>query len=283
VVRFEWYALAGLALALLLAIPFSVLVKPSEVAAALPPVLIDAARRIEKGDFSVRAPVLAGKLGTLAAAINKAVEAAQAGPTPVGSVTSEFYARAPEPADEPFSMPLRGSRAAAVPEPKTEPDETGRIDGANLSGSAFEAAPVPAAPKPSAAPAPAAPAPAARAAPAPTPAPVAPTAAAAAPAARAIVPPAPAAASDLLASAARASAAGGDAGDEEQHWREVFRDFVRTRAECGESAEGLTYERFRQKLESNKGALVAKYGCKTVRFQVYVKDGKAALKATPVR
>ncbi len=63
----------------------------------------------------------------------------------------------------------------------------------------------------------------------------------------------------------------------------MFRDFVRTRAECGESAEGLTYERFRQKLESNKSALVAKYGCKTVRFQVYVKDGKAALKATPVR
>jgi hypothetical protein len=92
-----------------------------------------------------------------------------------------------------------------------------------------------------------------------------------------------AAAPDLLASAAAAAAPAGEAGEEEQHWREVFRDFVRTRAECGESAEGLTYERFRQKLESNKSALVTKYGCKTVRFQVYVKDGKAALKATPVR
>jgi hypothetical protein len=276
IVRFEWYALAGLALALLLAIPFGLLVKPTEVAASVPPALIDAARRIEKGDYSVRVPVLAGKLGTLAAAMNKAVEAAQAGTTAASSVTSEFYARAPEPAEEPFSMPLRNSRAsAAAPEPKAAP-ETGSFDGANLSGSAFEAAPVPAAPKPSPAPAAAAPAPVA---PAP------------APAARAIVPPAPAAsastasgaaASELLAGAARASTAG-DAGDEEQHWREVFRDFVRTRAECGESAEGLTYERFRQKLESNKGALVAKYGCKTVRFQVYVKDGKAALKATPVR
>jgi len=28
---------------------------------------------------------------------------------------------------------------------------------------------------------------------------------------------------------------------------------------------------------------VQKYGCRTVRFQVYVKDGRAALKATPVR
>ncbi|HYD42791.1 MAG TPA: MXAN_5187 family protein [Anaeromyxobacter sp.] len=281
VVRFEWYAVAGLALAFLLAIPFSLLVKPAEVAASVPQVLIDAARRIEKGDFSARVPVLAGKLGTLAAAMNKAVEAAQAGTTAASSVTSEFYARAPEPAEEPFSMPLRSARAAAAPGPKAAPDDAGRLDGANLSGSAFEAAPVPAAPKPAAAPAPAAPS--ARTTPAPTPAPVAAAAPAAAPAARAIIPPTPgAAASELLASAARASPAG-DAGDEEQHWREVFRDFVRTRAECGESAEGLTYERFRQKLESNKGALVAKYGCKTVRFQVYVKDGKAALKATPVR
>jgi hypothetical protein len=29
--------------------------------------------------------------------------------------------------------------------------------------------------------------------------------------------------------------------------------------------------------------LVEKYSCRTVRFQVYVKDGKAALKATPVK
>jgi hypothetical protein len=29
--------------------------------------------------------------------------------------------------------------------------------------------------------------------------------------------------------------------------------------------------------------LIAKYQCRTVRFQVYEKDGKAALKATPVR
>jgi hypothetical protein len=71
--------------------------------------------------------------------------------------------------------------------------------------------------------------------------------------------------------------------DEQAHWQQVFQDFVRTRAECGEPSEGLTFERFRQKLESNKATLVAKYQCKTVRFQVYVKDGKAALKATPVR
>jgi hypothetical protein len=71
--------------------------------------------------------------------------------------------------------------------------------------------------------------------------------------------------------------------DEEGHWRETFEDFLRVRAECGEPAQGLPYERFRQKLQANKATLVAKYGCRTVRFQVYVKEGKTALKATPVR
>jgi hypothetical protein len=82
--------------------------------------------------------------------------------------------------------------------------------------------------------------------------------------------------------ALQAAAPGAEA-DEESHWQQVFQDFLLTRASCGEAAEGLTYERFRQKLEANKAQLVAKYGCKTVRFQVYVKDGKAALKATPVK
>jgi len=70
---------------------------------------------------------------------------------------------------------------------------------------------------------------------------------------------------------------------EEQHFQEVFRDFVTTREQCGEPADGLTYEKFVQKLRKNKDQLVAKYNCKTVRFTVYVKEGKAALKATPLR
>ncbi len=71
--------------------------------------------------------------------------------------------------------------------------------------------------------------------------------------------------------------------DEETHWQQVFQDFLRTRDACGEGTEGLTYDKFRQKLDGNKAQLVAKYACKTVRFQVYVKEGKAALKATPVK
>jgi hypothetical protein len=70
---------------------------------------------------------------------------------------------------------------------------------------------------------------------------------------------------------------------EEQHFQDVFREFVTTRERCGEMADGLTYDKFVQKLRKNKEQLVTKYACKTVRFQVYVKEGKAALKATPVK
>lgn len=76
-------------------------------------------------------------------------------------------------------------------------------------------------------------------------------------------------------------AAGG--GSEEAHFMEVFKDFVATRDRCGEPADGLTFEKFSAKLRKNKEQLVQKYNCRTVRFQVYVKDGKAALKATPVK
>jgi hypothetical protein len=33
----------------------------------------------------------------------------------------------------------------------------------------------------------------------------------------------------------------------------------------------------------NREDLITKTGCKEVKFTVYVKDGKAALKATPVK
>ena len=56
-----------------------------------------------------------------------------------------------------------------------------------------------------------------------------------------------------------------------------------TRERCGEGSDGLTYEKFVAKLRKNREQLVQKYACRTVRFQVYVKEGKAALKATPVK
>lgn len=71
--------------------------------------------------------------------------------------------------------------------------------------------------------------------------------------------------------------------EDEAHFRQVFQDFLDTRESCGEPATNLTYERFAAKLHTNREQLIAKYQCRTVRFTVYVKEGKAALKAAPIR
>ncbi|MGZ3407763.1 MAG: MXAN_5187 C-terminal domain-containing protein, partial [Polyangia bacterium] len=68
----------------------------------------------------------------------------------------------------------------------------------------------------------------------------------------------------------------------EQEFRQVYRDFIETKQACGESTDGITFDKFSGKLRSNRQQLITRYACKTVKFQVYVKDGKAALKATPV-
>ncbi|OJH41036.1 MXAN_5187 family protein [Cystobacter ferrugineus] len=85
------------------------------------------------------------------------------------------------------------------------------------------------------------------------------------------------------AATSASTGAGAVALSEEQHFQEVFREFVQTRDQCGEPQDGLTYDKFVAKLRKNREQLVQKYACKTVRFQVYVKEGKAALKATPVK
>ncbi|MCG8425232.1 MAG: hypothetical protein MJE77_45710 [Proteobacteria bacterium] len=66
-------------------------------------------------------------------------------------------------------------------------------------------------------------------------------------------------------------------------FRQVFEQFLAMKTECGESTSNLTFERFALKLSKNRDALMAKHSCDEVRFQVYVKDGRAALKATPIK
>lgn len=84
---------------------------------------------------------------------------------------------------------------------------------------------------------------------------------------------------ELLSAAASASSRDPEA----DHYREVYDKFVQTRIECGEDTSDLTYERFAVKLMKNQQQIVDKHKAKRVRFQVYVKDGKAALRAVPVR
>jgi hypothetical protein len=71
--------------------------------------------------------------------------------------------------------------------------------------------------------------------------------------------------------------------EEDDHFRQIYHEFVAIKRSCGESTDKLTYDRFVAKLRKNSQALMGKYNCQGVRFKVYVKDGKAALKATPVQ
>jgi hypothetical protein len=70
---------------------------------------------------------------------------------------------------------------------------------------------------------------------------------------------------------------------DEVEWPSVYEDFVKTKKQCGEPTEGLTFDKFRQTLRKNRDALVQRHNCKRVKFTVYVKDGRASLKATPIK
>lgn len=67
------------------------------------------------------------------------------------------------------------------------------------------------------------------------------------------------------------------------HFQETYERFVEMRRACGEPTGDLAFDKFVAKLRKNREGLIEKYSCRTVRFQVYKKDGKAALKATPIR
>jgi hypothetical protein len=258
--RYQWALLIGLAALLLVGLLLGVLVK-TEVLPVVPASLVAAATKIERGDFSARSPDFLGALGTVAGALNKAAAVAE-GNTP--SLTG----------GDPFSTAAGGQKINLPAEPSfafpTAP-KAPRSFGPTLVEATNavplpEGAAVPAEPRDAAGPVAAAtglqavaPEAAAQARPPPRP-----TATATAPF-QGATPPAPAEESD------------------EEHWRAVHAEFLRVRGQCGEPTEGLGYDRFRPKLEKNKLQLVERHGCRTVRFSVYVKDGKAALRATPVK
>jgi hypothetical protein len=64
--------------------------------------------------------------------------------------------------------------------------------------------------------------------------------------------------------------------------RKLFNDFRSTKVQCGESVDGLTFDKFKASVDKSRSAILQKQKCKDVQFSVYVKAGKAALKATPI-
>jgi hypothetical protein len=78
-------------------------------------------------------------------------------------------------------------------------------------------------------------------------------------------------------------ASGSGADTDPIEWRGIYESFIATKKQCNEPVDGLSYEKFRGTLAKNRDALVQRHKCARVKFTVYVKDGRASLKATPVR
>ena len=70
---------------------------------------------------------------------------------------------------------------------------------------------------------------------------------------------------------------------EDDYFRKTFDAFVAEKQRCGEDTSKLTFDRFAKSLEKNRHQIMSMPGVKGVRFTVYEKNGKAAIKANPVR
>jgi hypothetical protein len=107
------------------------------------------------------------------------------------------------------------------------------------------------------------------------------------PAPVAAAPPAPAPVSPKAAplnmAPANDSVADPEGFDEATHFREVYAEYLSVRRECGESTEGLSYEKFENTLVKTRDQVLSKHPARGVKFTVYVKEGKAALKAAPFK
>jgi hypothetical protein len=240
------------------------LVPEPVVPSHVPRELAAAADRISRGDFDVRVPRLSGTFGTLASALSRASEAAR-----LGRITQGATGGLPAGGGASLT-PVAPAPTLDVPLHAVSPEETTGshrlTDPFSLGGMAPPVTPTP------------------------TPLPVrngtplnAAAAVQAAQALRAAMPRTtqPIPADPIPGSGRPTPAPNGE--DGEGQWKAIYDEFLRVRSERGESVEGITWERFRDKLRKNRDGLVQKYACRTVRFQVYVKEGRAALRATPVR
>lgn len=68
----------------------------------------------------------------------------------------------------------------------------------------------------------------------------------------------------------------------ERYYEQVFQEFLEIKRTCGEPTGGVQYRGFRAKLVRTRKSLMDRFNCVDVRFRVYVKDGRAALKAAPI-
>lgn len=66
-------------------------------------------------------------------------------------------------------------------------------------------------------------------------------------------------------------------------FRGLFDSYQAARKACGEATDKHTHARFLERVLKNREEIIGKTGCKDVSFEVIIKEGKASLKATPIR
>ncbi len=71
--------------------------------------------------------------------------------------------------------------------------------------------------------------------------------------------------------------------EEQRYFETTYEKFIALKKQLGEPTEQLTYERFLGTIKKNRDTLIARYKCEQVQFEVYEKDGKASLKAIPMK
>lgn len=77
--------------------------------------------------------------------------------------------------------------------------------------------------------------------------------------------------------------AGTTPGAGEQNVDQLFEAWVGARESTGQKTTGLTREKLQAQLEQQRSSLRERLGVADVRFRVVVEDGRAKLKASPVR
>ncbi len=63
----------------------------------------------------------------------------------------------------------------------------------------------------------------------------------------------------------------------------LFSEYLEARSSTGQGSAGLTPDKFTALLRQQEEAIRAKFGAAKVRFRVAIEDGRAKLKATPVK
>ena len=63
----------------------------------------------------------------------------------------------------------------------------------------------------------------------------------------------------------------------------LYKEYYSLRERLGEDVEGLTFERFKRKIETSRARIMEETGARDVRFTVREKNGSASLRALPIK